>query len=200
MSTGAEEVEPYDCGRRETARGGRRPGSRTEARAGEETALRPQGGLRRAVAAWHARATGGRPGGPLAARPVRRQAQTCQRSPQPQDSPSEMPARSPPVSPELNKRVPDLLGGRKRSIQGRSWWGGGVILPGVRTSHGTAREEPRGAGCRQAPRPRPAGPRVFSARIAWSLPARPQPPERLSRTTKPHKHREGTRPIPLYPR
>lgn len=78
--------------------------------------------------------------------------------------------------------------------------GGGVILPGVRTSHGTAREEPRGAGCRQAPRPRPAGPRVFSARIAWSLPAHPQPPERLSRTTKPHKHREGTRPIPLYPR
>lgn len=126
MSTGAEEVEPYDCGRQETARGGRRPGSRTEARAGEETALRPQGGLRRAVAAWHARATGGRPGGPLAARPVQRQAQTCQRSPQPQDSPSEMPARSPPVSPELNERVPDLLGGRKRSIQGRSWWGGGA--------------------------------------------------------------------------
>lgn len=50
------------------------------------------------------------------------------------------------------------------------------------------------------PAPRPAGPRVFSARIAWSLPAHPQPPERLSRTTKPHKHREGTRPIPLYPR
>lgn len=87
-----------------------------------------------------------------AARPVRRQAQMCRRSPRPQDSPSEMPARSPPVSPQLNKRVPDLLGGRKRSIQGRSWWGGGgVILPGVRTSHGTAREEPRSAGCRQAP-------------------------------------------------
>lgn len=201
MSTGAEEVEPYDCGRRETARGGRRPGSRTEARAGEETALRPQGGLRRAVAAWHARATGGRPGGPLAARPVRRQAQTCQCSPRPQDSPSEMPARSPPVSPELNKRVPDLLGGRKRSIKGRSWWGGG-------RHPARSQDEPRHCQGRASqrrlptgpPAPRPAGPRVFSARIAWSLPAHPQPPERLSRTTKPHKHREGTRPIPLYPR
>lgn len=161
MSTGAEEVEPYDCGRRETARGGRRPGSRTEARAGEETALRPQGGLRRAVAAWHARATGGRPGGPLAARPVRRQAQTCQRSPQPQDNPSEMPARSPPVSPELNKRVPDLLGGRKRSIQGRSWWGGGAsscqesgratALPGKSLAAQAADRPPR-ASARRPPR------------------------------------------------